>query len=417
MLKMKTEHPIEEVNIVNFISSIPGETRELSSYYIDPVTRRKITITSCIPRLEDLDGEHTILLLEELQCHLKYHLWKKNRNCRHTEEGRISEEQRRDTTYLINHVQKSLKVMLRQAVGTSFLVATDFLFRPNDVRLDDPEALLMHWYCNNCFPDETDFFVVDTLEKYLQKQLAKLEEQLAQLQEDESTSATVKPREFLNFRCEIKHKQLELIAELKKPDIVLAADELPPEDHCEKEKSIVSKYGPQWYRMPELVNQIEQMRLYQASKESYSGLEEKYDAWLKELNRRIEGLLPHSAVSNKTSDEKYGCRKQIRFLNSFVNGGDLERTEELLYCWYLNERFPFSMDLEKMYRIEKELKRQLSALDEEEERYNERGESDLWLLRYHLRENQLDEIQERICSCESLVPTISAFSDLWKELD
>lgn len=417
MLKMKTEHPIEEVNIVNFISSIPGETRDLSSYYIDPVTGRKITITSCIPRLEDLDGEHRILLLEELRCHLKYHLWEKNRNCRHTEEGRISEEQRRDTTYLINHVQKSLKVMLREAVGTSFLVATDFLFRPNDVRLNDPEALLMYWYCNDCFPDETGFFAVDTLENYLQNQLAKLEEQLAQLREDESTLATVKPREFLNFRCEIKHKQLELIAELKKSDVVLAADELPPEDHCEKAKSIVSKYGPQWYRMPELVNQIEQMKLYQASKESYSGLEEKYDAWLKELNRRIEGLLPHSAVSNETSDEKHGCQKQIRFLNSFVNGGDLERTEELLYCWYLNECFPFSMDLEKMYRIEKELKRQLSELDEEEERYNERGESDLWLLRYHLLENQLDEIQERICSCESLVPTMSAFSDLWKEPD
>lgn len=417
MLKMKTNAQIEEVNVVNFVSSIPGEMRDLSSYFIDPVTGRKIIITSCIPRLEDLDGEHTILLLEELRCHLKYHLWKQDINCRDTEKGRISEEQRRDTTYLINHVQKSLKVMLREAVGTSFLVTTDFLFRPNDVRLDDPEALLMHWYCNDCFPDETGFFAVDTLENYLDKQLGILEEQLAELQEDEPTSATVKPRELLIYRCEVKRKQLGLIAELKKSDIMLAADELPPEDHCEKEKSIVSKYGPQWYSMPELVNQIEQMRLYRASKESYSGLEEKYDAWLEELNRRIEGLLPHSAVPNEDSDEKHECRKQIRFLNSFLNGGDLERTEELLYCWYLSERFPFSMDLEKMYRIEKELKRQLSALDDEEERYNERGESDLWRLRYDLREDQLDEIQERIFTSESLVPTMSAFSDLRKELD
>ncbi len=159
------------------------------------------------------------------------------------------------------------------------------------------------------------------------------------------------------------------------------------------------------------------MRLYRASKELYSSLEEKYEAWLEELNRRIESLLPHSALPNETFEEKHGCSKQIRFLNSFVNGGDLKRTENLLCCWYLNERFPFSMDLEQMYRVEKELKRQLVALDDEEEHYNERDESDLWRLRYHLREDQLNEIQERIRRAESPFPTMSVCDDMWKELD
>lgn len=412
MLRMKTENPVEEVNVVNFISSIPGEMRDLSSYYIDPVTGRKITITSSIPHLEDLDGERTILLLEELQCHLKYHLWNTNRDCRHTEEGRISEELRKNTTYLIHHVQKVLKEMLCESVGTSFLVTADFIFHPNDVLWNDPEPLLLHWYCHGCIPDETGFFVANKLEKYLKNKLAEMEEQLAQMQEEEDTPATVKPKEFLNYRCEVKRKQLELIADLNKPRILLTADELPPEDNCEKEKTIVSSYGPQWYRMPELVKQIEQMRLYREAKESYVGLDENYDVWLEELNRRIEGLLPFTPV---TEQENSG--NKVRFLHCYVYGGELERTEELLYCWYLNDRFPFSMDLEKMYRIEKELKRQLSALDDEEERYNERGESDLWLLRYHLREDQLDEIQESICTAESLVPTMLAFSDLLKELD
>lgn len=411
MLNMKRDNLVEEVKIENFVSSIPGKQKKLSDSYYDPATGRKITITSYIPCLENLDREQTILLLEELRCHLRLHLWKKDIHCRNTERGRISEQQRKDTTYLINYVLKPLKMMLFESVGTSFLVDADFIFRPNNLHLDDPQALLLHLYCYDSSPVDVDHSTAAILKDYLKEQLAELESQLGSLQEDESATSTVKPQEFLRYRCEVKREQIALFDEVCNTGHMLDADEQPFESLCEKEKTVTSKHGPQWYRLPELVSHIEQMRLCQASEEPYAGLNEKYDAWLEELNRRIESLLPHDLESSGNPAEERGCSQQIRFLNSFVNGGYLERTEELLYCWYLNDCFPFSMDLKKMYRIEKELRYQLNVLNDEEEDYKARGESELWLLRLCLREKQLKQIRGQIEKAESLVSTTPSKSD------
>lgn len=220
-------------------------------------------------------------------------------------------------TYLIGQVQKSLQKMLVEAVGTEYLITADFLFRQGNERLYDPETMLIHMYANNCVPDETGFFATDILGEYLEKKLKKLEYQLEHLTEDAPTAASVSPKELLEFRCKVARDQLAMIEAVDRENVMQDSGEVQPEDLCVKGKTIESKFPPQWYRLPELVGQIEQM-----------------------------------------------------------------------------------------HRVERALKRQLDALNDEEAACRERGELALWQLRCQLRAEQLDQIQEGIALTESLVPTM-----------
>lgn len=120
MLNLKKDHSPERINVENFVSAIPGEKMKLIYGYEDPVTEREIILTTRIPRLKDLNVDQTILLLEELRCHLKYHIVgdRRPKVSYGTEQGRIRMQQRKYMTYLINQVQKSLKKTLAEAVGT-----------------------------------------------------------------------------------------------------------------------------------------------------------------------------------------------------------------------------------------------------------------------------------------------------------
>lgn len=291
----------------------------------------------------------------------------------------------------------------------------DFLFRQGNERLYDPETMLIHMYANDCVPDETGFFTTNELGAYLEKKLKKLEYQLEHLPEDAPTAASVSPRELLEFRCKVARDQLAMIEAVDPENVMQDSGEVQPEDLCVKKKTIESKYQPQWYRLPELVGQIEQMRFWRSSGEVYANLEEKYDVWLEELNHRIEGMIPANLAPNRESEGEPG-RQKFRFLNSYLHGAFLERAEDIIACWYLNDRFPYGIDLEQMYRVERALKRQLDALDNEEAACRERGELALWQLRCQLREEQLDQIQEKIALTESLVPTQMLMSDVRKDL-
>lgn len=404
-----TTHPV----YINFLSSSTQDLEKVTWNFLDSLTDEETLVSSCHPKLKTLDTEQAIKLMEEILLHRRWKLPNEKPSGQDASLGCIWNVCQRQTVFLQAMIQKDLKLRLQEVFDTTLLETEDlFLDRWDAFRSRNPEDYLLYWYCNRKFPQEIERSCLDDIQLKLEEQMAALQEEAQQLSEDTSAANREWRLELCNFRRRIRCKQLEEIESLQKNFFV--CDQEPDAHGADPEAtlSVVLTHPPQWSSMSKLTEQLEVVKFHMRSgtlsdttKPSQSDLLAAYDDLLEELNRRIMAMVNHYAASHPSSgavmEDTVRNQGEIRFVASFLEGHRLEYPEELRCCWYLNECFPHNMPLIKLRAVEEALNQQLAALDAEQVHDPSCRTSGLWLLRYHLREQQLEQIQEEISLVQS----------------
>lgn len=403
-----TTHPV----YINFLSSSTQNPEEVTWSFLDPMTEEETMVSSCHPKLETLDTQQAIGLMEEILLHQRWRLPHEKPSDEDASMGCVWNACRRQTMFLHAKVKKDLKLRLREAFDTTLLETEEFVLNGLDTfRSGKPEDYLLYWYCNQKLPQGMEYSRLKAIQKSLEEQLTALQEEARQLSEDAGTSDGEWLLELCNFRHRIRSKQLEDVESLLKDYFVCDQEpDAKPNAHganLEATLSVIFTHPPQWSSLSQLTEQLEVVKFHMLSgtlsntgRPSQADLQTAYDYLLEELNRRILAMIHHYAANHSATDAVMAdtVRNQgsIRFVASFLEGYRLEYPEEIRCCWYLNECFPHHMPLIKLKAMEEMLNQQLAALDAEQVHDTSCRTSGLWQLRYHLREQQLEQIQEEI---------------------
>ncbi len=410
MLKMNTEENRRKVRYPNFTSSLSKDLKQYKREFWDPFTRQTVELDAFYVDPKTLDAQGAISALQELKWHLQWVLLKEKPDASRIQLGCVWKQRCRQTEILIASVKRRLDNLLWELFQENCLTDPGEMITVHpSLGLRTADDHILYWYVKDCFAHDMDEETIHAVRLKLEYQMIDWLDEMDEMSEKDADVEFTPHFQLQKFRCEEKQMQLDQLDRIKNGDaherrkkaLKAAYDHLPV--------GIAMDQAPQWLGMPELVEEIEKIKLCMKQSKDLPNdllmeLNAKSDALLDELNRRMISIICTCTGCNaadRKNLENVAPQEGIAYPVCFLEGSALERPEDYIYCWYLNERFPYHMGLEQQRCVEAALKQQLDALEEMQDMYKNDEKSSLWYQSCVLKEKQLEEIKEDIFFTES----------------
>lgn len=203
MIKQSSGKNIESSCYVNFQSRIPRNLENDSWDYEDPATGKKMTVSSMLPKMEELETQAAIELMDELQYHLERALPAQRPTGQNSVLEYLWNERCRQTQELIAKVRKSMQCRVCDVYYQNRPEAEDGMLEcAPGMGLKKPEEVILYRYSEGHFPGDREDYDLMRVDWALEDQYEQLQEQLEEIRSNEAAMESENTANFLMYRCE-----------------------------------------------------------------------------------------------------------------------------------------------------------------------------------------------------------------------
>lgn len=410
MLRVNTSDKIRKEYLVNFASSVGENPEQYKIEFWDLFTGKTVVIEASYPEISKLDAEGAIFLMDELRYHLHQVLAKEKPDAQHLQDGFVWKQRCRQLEVLIALVRGRLEDLLWEVFQQNWPgEGGDMMELYPCICLPTADDQILYWYTYDCFAHHMDEEMIPQVRLRLEYKMIDWLDELDEMIEENPDVEFTAYYQLQKFRCDEKQRQIEQLDRMVTARSAGGRNQKQEASCHPLPIGVVWDQVPQWLGMPELIEEIEKVKLCMKQAETFpdnqvAKLETKHNELLDELNRRMVAIVCSCIGCDEPEQAVLEHAQQlgdIPYPVCFLEGGALKQPEDVIHCWYLNERFPFKMHLEQLKCVESVLKQQLAALEDAYDVYNNDGERSLWELSCELKERQLDQIREEIYAAEA----------------
>lgn len=372
----------KKAQIEQLCSAMPNTEQKTTDTTKEEKTMEKYIF---VPELARRIAANQISLLEELELFLQ-RLEEEKPECDTSEEYHAWNLRREQVQTLEQQTKGQLKAYLDEIWD-----------RLPGIGLQNEQDYVIYWYVEGCFPEDMEYCEIEKVERELRDRLDWLSEDLP---------LKIEPWEYRlwKYRQKLLTDQLDELALLKRQNDRDDWDDWDDWDGVrmnenadeDEEGSPVFMFwvpdepeDPESLTMEELIAQIEKQQfILLGLKEVEFGAEgiDRPFNWQEGVDR-VNALLEklHGLLEQRMTE--------VQGVRIHADMGDKETPEEIIAGWYLNECFPSDLNAEEMMQVERKLREQLTALEDEESEYEEADNLELWKYRRDLKANLIDDIQ------------------------